>query len=420
MESKEIQAILRKAQDKYVYWDKFKYYPFPDGFTPEDGWTLLKFTQRASKDMTPVTDTNGELFGFSTTKSLYKKLNYIDIHTAGFIRSLSQKPNDSQSEKMLMSGLSEEAIASSQIEGASTTRKVAKDMLFSGRKPKNESEQMIINNYQAMKRLDELKEFDLSLDLLKEIQSIITNKILNADERGRFRTDGENIVVQDSMTGDVAHTPFSHDKIESELKRLIEYANRTEDEGDFIHPVIKATVLHFWLAYIHPFVDGNGRTARAIFYWYLMKNDYWLFQYLSVSRVIKKTRKKYDMAFLHTENDDNDLTYFLIYIVDSTCQAIAEMKDYYEEKLKEEKKYKDIAKQFRMLSERQASIMSYFSTHSDGEVDIQTHQKKHGIVYETARRDLLDLVEKGYLAQTSRGKKNVFLVNASKIKELKL
>lgn len=419
--SEEIQAVLRKAQEKYLYWDKFKYLPLPEGFTPEDGWMLLKFTQRTKQEVTPVKDKVGQVFGFSLTKSLYKKLNYIDIHTAGFIRTLTHKPTDSQSEKLLISGLSEEAIASSQIEGANTTRKVAKEMLLSGRKPKTESEQMIINNYQAMKRLDELKEFELSKEMLKEIQLIITNKTLNDEARGRFRKEGEDdIVVHDALTGEIAHIPTTHDKIETELDRLIKYVNEDEGEGDFVHPVVKATILHFWLAYLHPFVDGNGRTSRAIFYWYLMRHDYWLFQYLSVSRIIKKTRKDYDRAFLYTENDDNDLTYFIVYILDAVCKSIEEMKEYYDEQVRKEDKYKMIAKQLKELNERQVALMTYLTTHPEAEIDIKTHQKKNGVVYETARRDLLNLAEKGYLAETLRGKKSIFLPNLPKIKKLKL
>lgn len=420
IESEEIQAILRKAQEQYVYWDKFKYYPLPHSFSPEDAWMLLKFTQRSTQELTPVRDTKGVPFKFSLTKSLYKKLNYIDIHTAGFIRTLAKKPDASQSEKLLISGLSEEAIASSQIEGASTTRKVAKEMLLSGRKPKNESEQMIINNYQAMKRLDELKEFELSEELLLEIQSIITRKTLPDSECGRFRREDEDIVVHDGLTGEIAHTPISHENIQTELRRLIVYANSSEAESDFIHPVVKATILHFWLSYIHPFVDGNGRTARAIFYWYLMKNDYWLFQYLSVSRIIRKNRKNYDLAFLYTENDDNDLTYFLIYIVDSVCTSIEEMKEYYEAQIRKETKYKALAKQIEGLNERQIALITYLLKHPDDEVEIKLHQRKHGVAYETARQDLILLAQKGYLAETVKGKKSVFLANSAKIKGLKL
>ena len=56
----------------------------------------------------------------------------------------------------------------------------------------------------------------------------------------------------------------------------------------FIHPVMRAITLHFWLAYDHPFCDGNGRTARALFYWSMLKQGYWLFEFISISSVINQ------------------------------------------------------------------------------------------------------------------------------------
>ena len=57
------------------------------------------------------------------------------------------------------------------------------------------------------------------------------------------------------------------------------------------------------LAFIHPFVDGNGRTARSLVYWYMMKKGYWLTEYLSISRIIYRNKAQYEKAFLYTEAD---------------------------------------------------------------------------------------------------------------------
>ena len=78
------------------------------------------------------------------------------------------------------------------------------------------------------------------------------------------------------------------------IEALCDYANRETD--DFEHPTIKAIALHCWLALIHPFADGNGRTARALFYLFMLKNDYWLFEYLSISRVILRRRAQYERS----------------------------------------------------------------------------------------------------------------------------
>jgi Fic family protein len=419
LQSEELTSLIRHAQEKYVYWDIFKHYKFPKGFKAEEAWTFLKLSHRFNQEVTPIKAKEGQPFRFALTKTLYKRLNIIDTHTAGILRTFTQ-PSPVQKEQLIISGLSEEAIASSQIEGANTSRKVAKEMIYSGRKPRNKDEQMIINNYQVMQMIDGLKSLDLSEDMLLDIQKRITTGTFEVEEDGgRFRKDEDEIAVHDRISGEVVFVPPTESEMRAELKKLIAFANK-DDEGeeDFLHPVIKATILHFWLAYLHPFVDGNGRTARAIFYWYLMKRGYWLFQYLSVSRVIKTSRKRYDNAFLHSEFDDNDLTYFLLYITEATCQAIEELTEYYGRKVKEAEEYKKIAQVYGDLNERQVALLRYFSNHPDQVTDIKTHQSKHGIVYETARRDMLGLVEKGTLAEVKRGYRKVFLPNMKAVKKL--
>ena len=114
---------------------------------------------------------------------------------------------------------------------------------------------------------DELVDEKLSREVLIYLQSLLTNDTLeNDDEVGRFRRDEDEIVIQDTM---IYHTPPSESILNRELDALISYAN--DEEVGFTHPFIKAVILHFWIGFLHPFCDGNGRTARAIFYWYLLK-----------------------------------------------------------------------------------------------------------------------------------------------------
>ena len=95
-----------------------------------------------------------------------------------------------------------------------------------------------------------------------------------------------------------------------------------ESANSFIHPVIKAIILHFMIGYIHPFGDGNGRTARALFYWYMLRCGYWLFEFVSISKLIKEKRSDYDTAYIYTETDDFDLTYFIYHQVDVIIKAV--------------------------------------------------------------------------------------------------
>lgn len=420
LDSKELKKIIKSAQEKYLYWDVFRHYNFPKGINAQEAWAFLKFSQRQQIEETPIKSKENHPFGFMMTKTLFKRLSFIDTHTAGFIRTLAEKPTAVQKDQLIISGLSEEAIASSQIEGASTSRKVAKEMIYSGRKPRTKDEQMIINNYLVMQQLDKLKDFDLSEEILIDIQKKITDGTLDDEnDGGRLRKDSDNIVVYDQLTGEIAFDPPKADIMKKELNRLIEYANREDEDGEsYVHPVIKATILHFWLAYLHPFVDGNGRTARAIFYWYLIKRDYWLFQYLSVSRAIHSSRKQYDNAFLYSEYDDNDLTYFILYITNAVKKSVTQLTEHYEKKVKEARKYRKITEFFKDLNERQVELISFLNNKPDSVIEVKQHQGKHGVAYETARQDLIGLVKEGLLVEIPKGNKKIYLANINEIRKV--
>jgi Fic family protein len=419
IKSQELSDLIKHAEREYVYWDKFRHYPIPKGFKPEEAWAYLKLSRLTNRESTPVRDGDKKPFGFTITKTMFEQLSKIDKNTSGFLWSDTQRPTATEKNQLIISSLTEEAIASSQIEGANTSRKVAKQMLLSARKARNKDEQMIINNYQVMQRLQDWKDLDLSIEMLVDIQKNITQDTLDdkADE-GRLREDSDNIAVVNQTTGETVFDPPSKEFVLEELKRLILFANNDKKEEDFVHPVIKASILHFWLAYLHPFVDGNGRTARALFYWYLLRKDYWMFQYLSVSRIIKKSKKQYDSAFLHTEYDENDITYFLSYKLKTMLHAIEDLKKHYEGKLEKDKILSALADKLGGFNERQIALLQFFNKNKDQRMDIKTHQNRFRIVYETARADLMGLVDKNLLSPIKMKNKFVFVPNTAEIKRL--
>lgn len=419
LESAELQKLVKYAEKEYVYWDKFKYYSPPKGFTIEEAWAFLKFSRLSSSEQTPVLDINGKAFAFTQTKTMYQKLSYMDSNTSGFLKSSLEKPTEIQKNQLILSGISEEAIASSQIEGANTSRNVAKEMIISQRKPRTRDEQMIINNYQVMQRLMDWKDLNLTKEMLLEVQKNITaNTLEDENDSGRFRQEGDNIQVVNRLTGTAAFAPPSEEMFLKELDKMVEFANTDEPKDEFLHPVIKASILHFWLAYLHPFVDGNGRTARAIFYWYLLRKNYWLFQYLSVSRAIKMSRTQYDEAYLKTEFDDNDLTYFVIYKLKVIENAIEAFISHYKKKLVEFNRNEMLSKQLKDLNERQIALLYSLAKNQGDKIDIKTHKTKNQIAYQTARVDLIKLCEKGLLTQLTDNKKYIYVPNNSAIKKL--
>jgi Fic family protein len=191
------------------------------------------------------------------------------------------------------------------------------------------------------------------------------------------------------------------------MQNFCDYANNVK-EDEFINPVIKGILLHFWLAYVHPFMDGNGRTARALFYWYMLKHDYWLFEYLSISTAILSARTQYYKSFLYCEMDDNDTTYFIVYNLDAIQRAIEKLNTYIERKQKEKKHTYRFAIKYPLLNLRQRILLASALEKPNEIFTIETHASVHGITYQTARTDLLSLKDMGLLDMRKEGKKFVF------------
>jgi Fic family protein len=286
----------------------------------------------------------------------------------------------------------EEAIASSQIEGAVTTRKKAKEMLRKNIPPKNISEQMILNNFTSINQLSSLKNQKLTPKVILEIHKNITFSTLeNPQDEGRFRTTND-IDVVDSIDNEIVYSPPDHKEIPELINALCDYFNN-ESEDIYTHPIIKGCVVHFMIGWIHPFVDGNGRTARALFYWYMLSQGYWLIEYMSISRLIIKSKAQYGRAYLYTETDRNDLTYFINYKVRTLHMAFESLLSYIRKKVKEKKQFKLITHS-GYINERQAEIIRMLYDEDDELLSVRELISAFSVADQTIRNDLKALMEK--------------------------
>ena len=420
MNSEEMNELSRKANEEYVYWDKFKYLKMPEGISSEVAWCYLRSVRNQQMRRILIGDKEGNKFSYCLTESILRETSYIDKNAGGQILSEHPGLHTAEKERYLINSIMEEAIASSQLEGAATTRKKAKEMLRAAKKPKDKAEQMILNNYITIKNIKNFSNRALSKELITEIQDLITKDTLDEpDTVGRFRNEqDEEINVIDQSDGKILYTPPSPDKINESIEKMCKFANESSEEI-FIHPIIKAIILHFWLAYIHPFVDGNGRTARAIFYWFMVKNGYWMFEYLSISRVIVKAPAQYARAYLYSEIDNLDITYFLVFNLKVIHSAMELLKNYLSKKQAERLKTEKIIKIYPNLNHRQSDLLQHALTHPDATYTIKVIQNMHNVVYQTARTDLMKLEQKEFLEKRKIGKEFCYLPVTNLIEKLK-
>ena len=414
----EIVSFINHVNDKYYYWDELKYRPMPDKLDKEMAWALVKISRMSQFRKTDILTTDGKPFSYWLPDGILRELHFIDQNATGQILINDSNMGETTRDKYIISSLMEEAIASSILEGAATTRKRAKEMLREGRKPRTRGEMMIKNNYTTMLRIKDRLTKKLSIELLCDIQKSITDETLaDGSASGRLRKSDDIVVVD--TDGTVLHTPPNAGELKERLQALCDFANSSSEES-FIHPVVKAAMLHFWLGYIHPFVDGNGRTARALFYWYLMKNKYWLVEFLPVSRIILKAPAKYKMAYLYSEKDDNDLTYFIRFHLRAFHLSIEDLKKYISRKQQELHEAQILLKRLRTLNHRQQELINHAIHHPESIYTIYRHMSIHGTVYQTARNDLLQLVKRGLLTLEKQGKLYIFLPVDDLTKKLKV
>lgn len=394
----KLTAIIEKINDEYEYWDKVKYKNIPESCTSvQELWTRVK----ASRITTTVYTWEKYDVTFGLTNRMQRMCHEFDMNFGGSWGNSAVLSHENR-EQYLISSLMEEAIFSSQMEGAATTRKVAKDMLRKKMAPKDKSQQMIANNYQTIRFIVENKEKPLTPELVFHIHRLMTEKTLeNPEDTGRLRRNN-NVVVEDGITHEVVHMPPSYEELPAFVEELCHYFNET-DAKVFVHPIIRGIIIHFMVAYMHPFVDGNGRIARALFYWYMLKQGYWLMEYMSVSRVIASSKKSYEKAYQYVESDGMDVGYFIIYNLKVLEKAFKQLQAYLKKK-QEEKTLANTFLQLGNINERQAQIIRMYIDNPNEVLTVKDVQTKFMVTATTAKSDITGLMQRGMLSEISFNK----------------
>lgn len=410
--------VERTETPFYLYWDKVRYLELPEDIEPEELWTVIRFSRVTRSTKSIIKKEDGLCFSWVKLSSFEEPLHSIDLNTGGTLSVLLDDIAEKQKMRFLARGIVEEAIASSQLEGASTTRQAAKRMIREGRKPKTKDEKMILNNYLAMQQVEsEDRVKPLTKELILEWHRVLTKDVIDPpDAIGRFRSDEEQIVVQNDLDGTIYHVPPRVHFVEEQFDKFLEFAN-DKDEGSFLHPIIKAIMLHFWIGYLHPFADGNGRLARLCFYWYLLKHDYWAFSYLPISKIIKRSPSKYKMAFVYSEQDGGDLTYFIAFNIRAICLAIEDFKDTVQLRARQNGKVRLVARELNGLNERQVMLLQSLHENPEELASVAIHSKIHQVARMTAYLDFKKLKNEGFVEERRRGHR-VYYVPTEKVEKL--
>jgi Fic family protein len=388
---------------KYLHWDNLRHRKPPADLTHEQWWLGIKFARFSLSRELPMADKFGRPFSFTMPPLVIEHLHEIDSRGSGRIAMPNEVTNPQTKTRFLVRSLIEEAITSSQLEGASTTRQKAMEMFRSGRLPTDKSEQMIFNNLQGMEFIRAHQGDELTPELVKAIHVEMMSDTIRDEDLGRLQTaDEKRVHVASNKDQAILYEPPPAEQLSARLEAMCDFANG-RNEKEFLHPVVRAILLHLWLAYDHPFVDGNGRTARALFYWSMLNSGYWMFEFISISSILRKASTQYAKSYLYTETDDNDATYFIVYQLQVIRSALHALENYLERKTREIQKAESILRNYEGLNYRQLALLSHALRKPDSSFTVNSHRMSHRVAYATARADLLNLVDQGLLAKKVRG-----------------
>ncbi|MEZ6234439.1 MAG: Fic family protein [Phycisphaerales bacterium] len=416
-------TLVAELDADYRPWRKVRAIARDRSENAEEVWLGLKVRRLGRRARIDVEAMDGEAFSLSITPKMQESLHRIDQALGGgaaaFDHAEGVLADAGARRRFAIRSLMDEAIESSMLEGAATTRQDAMDLLRSGRSPRSTHELMVVNNYVAMQRIKGWLERELTPGLLCELQALLTDGTLeDPNQSGRFRRADEPVRVVDARTNQIIYEPPPAGEIERRVATVCRFANATHTGSAFLHPILKACVLHFLIGYEHPFADGNGRTARAVFFWYALRHGYRVFEFLVVSDLIRQGYAKYPQAYVDTETDDADLTYFVHYKLGIIERAIDQLRDHI---AREETR---ITSSLRLVAEhpslnlRQRLLLEHALRHPMQVYTVRSHSVSNGVSLNTARSDLEGLREQGVLGTHLEGREVRYMLLPSALEEL--
>lgn len=423
-DGKGLFDILAKIgdDDEYLAWDKLRYKTPPEDLSHEDWWFGLKFRRRANLRMLPLAQVDGRHISYALPDKVLRELDYVSRRASGQLAMPEEVMSKSSRDRYVIQSLVEEAISSSQLEGASTTRREARRMLAYGEEPKDRSQQMILNNYRAMQHVREIKDEPLTPERICELHRIVTEGTLDdPSAAGRIQNNpdpDDRVKILDEEDR-LLHRPPPVDQLPGRLQTLCDFANADPSDTPYVPPVVRALTIHFMMGYDHYFEDGNGRTARALFYWSMLRQGYWLTEHLAISLILKEAPSKYARSFIYTEQDDGDLTYFLIYHLDVIRRALVALDGYLHKKSLELRRARALlGGATRAFNHRQVALLESATRNPSNYYTAESHMNYHAVSKQTARNDLYELEKRGLLERTKISRQFAWIPKIDMLKAL--
>ena len=235
------------------------------------------------------------------------------------------------------------------------------------------------------------KQNRLSVETLKSLHTLTMERLLEPAYIGNFRD--KQVIVKSATSGSVVFRP----PVSIEVPYLLDdfFAWLVSESALNQHPIFRAAITHYQLVYIHPFIEGNGRTARAMATLALYVGGYDFKQFFSIEQYFDSDVEAYYQALLSVQQSQGDLTYWLEYFCYGLAMEIDKVKQKVLKISRDLKLKRELGHQVA-LSERQLILLELLQ--NQGTVSSQDAQDVlPNISVDTILRDLKDLIQKGII-----------------------
>lgn len=404
-----LQTILQ-INNSYLDWEKVQHMSLkPETLSNPEIWEAA--LQARNQGFTRNLVLNDAVFAWSVSNDMEAVLHDLDVHLAGGkdIAAVMDQKND---HRYLVNASLDEAMASAQLAGYPVSKKMVKELLLKKKTTANETEQVIVNIYRCLQKVKEWELTAISTEKLLELHQLLTKDTIKLKGIGRYRTN--NKYDLSNIEDAAAYKAVDAKAVASWMQWLESFMNE-DKQPFFIHPVIKACVIAYFITYIRPFKDGNGRMSRLLLYWYLLRKGYWALQYTSVSNIIVKLRAQYQKSFLQVQVNA-DMGYFIHFMIQALRMADRSLKDSLQRTNKEKENNPFV--RIDGLNIRQATALQWIKEEPEKIVTIRELRSGFGVSKETARTDLTALTENGWLKFYHLNKKTYAFVKGDSFEQL--
>lgn len=219
--------------------------------------------------------------------------------------------------------------------------------------------QEVINYRTVLEYIDGFKSSEnlikIDEDVIKKIHALAVDKILDTTQQGIYRKT--QVVVKNSHTGEVSFRPPMAVAVPFQLRELLAFTESSEEQD--VHPVLESGIVHYEFVRIHPFVDGNGRAARAFATLILFLKGYDIRKFFSLEEYFDKDAAAYYEALQSVERENGDLTKWLEYFTLGLSIELSKIREKVESISVDAKLKEKLGGAAIMLTPRQLKIIEY-------------------------------------------------------------